>query len=279
MFKVITLLILTLYTLPLSAQVNPNLCANARAKTNVIKTETGQQEVSFVDYKKVKKIFKKLKKSKYKIPYLAHQGNNESCRFRAHKIAKILNDEFNIKSLKAFVEAKELKDENGDTVYNADGSIPIEDPLMFTSSKTGETYAWADHTANALCVKHSGKTKLFVIDLALFDKPVEHNTWVNALTDNRGKSYYGRSYLTTMYNLSRTHEDYPEIANAFSPYEINLTEEDLESRLAEHNEILELLKKDSDPIKKRSINSVKSIKTYRKKICKKSKKYKKKICY
>lgn len=263
----------------LYAQVSPNICNDALTKENVVKTETGQQDVSFTDYNKVKRIFKKLKKSKYKIPYLANQGSNESCRFRAHKIAKILNDDFKIKSLKAFVEAKELKDENGNTVYNNDGSIPIEEPLIFNSSKTGETYAWADHTANALCVKKDGETKLFVIDLALFDKPVEHSTWVNALTENKGQAYYGRSYLTTMYNLSRTHEDYPEVANAFSPYELKLTEEDLESRLDEHNELLKILKKDFGQIKKRSLNNIKSIKINKKKFCKKSKKYKKTVCY
>lgn len=279
MLKYLSFTLLILSPQLSSAQVSPDICQKAQNTNNTVQTETGPQKVSFLSHKEVQRIFKKIKHKKYKIPYLAAQGSNESCRFRAHKIAEILNDKFKVLSLKSFIEAKELKDANGNIVYNTDGSIPIDEPLIFTSEKTNETYAWADHTANAVCVKHKGKIKLFVIDLSLFDQAVSHETWVNALTLNKGQAYYGRSYLTTMYNLSRTHHDYPEVISAFDKNDLKLTEEDLASRMPEHNRMLELLK--SSPAKLRKLDSFqkKSPKVSRQKICKNSKKYKKTICF
>lgn len=150
----------------------------------------------------------------------------------------ILKNKFGINSLKSFVEAELPKDENGDVLMTATGMAQTEKPLRFMDKRTGENFAWEYHTAPVVCVTHKGKLKLFSFDLSLFDGPVEHRTWINALTQNKGASYYGENYLTTMYNLGQADPAFPTSEMEFKELDKKMTLDVLSSDWAVHEGLM-----------------------------------------
>lgn len=224
------------------AFVNDDICQNAAKTQGRVKTVTGQQEVSFISYKKAKELFEELKKEEYKLPYLTEPEQSTNCYLRAHRVSKILNDKYKIKSLKSFLEAKEPKDQDGNVIYNNNGEVTIENPLVFKSPRNKKIYSWAYHTATAVCVLHNGKPKLFIFDHSLYDTPVEHHTWVKAMTKNKEQAYYGENYLTTMYNMNRVDPSLSSEELSFKEDDLSELESSLNQDWEVHQNIMKKIK-------------------------------------
>jgi len=222
--------------------VNESVCTQAAQNDMQVRTKTGVQKISVVDYATAQKLFNELKKRKYKIPYRTSPGHSSSCVYRAHRISMILKEKFGIDSLKSFVEA-DLSDE--DLLATAGGQAEPQNLLQFTDKRNGDAYSWDFHTAPVICVRHRGRLQLFSMDLTLFEGPVTHSTWIKSLTKGRGRAYYGSNYLTTMYNMVQVRSPNAPPQLAFTKSDRKITKQVLRADMKVHRQLSQTSKSKS----------------------------------
>lgn len=184
----------TVHALPL------NGCGTPTKNGYVVQTTNGSEPVSLVTMDQAKQIFEELKKPEYKIPYLNARTH---CDLRAHKISQTLFEKWRLKTVKVYTEAlNDTYQGAGAPAYTRGEFVENESWASLSGQDiAGEFYNWNYHTSSAICVRHNGEDRLYVLDLSLYHEPVSLRRWVGGLTSGLSTNQY-HIYAKEMYSTN-----------------------------------------------------------------------------